>query len=77
MHQPCEPLLALRLQGFGLGQSIVGTWGKSGSAPTLRSNKVYLPIMSPSHFASTFAPQTTLFARPMRQGSQQHPKELS
>jgi len=40
MHQPCEPLPALGLQGFGLGQSIVGTWVNSRLAATWRPQGV-------------------------------------
>jgi hypothetical protein len=34
MHQLFEPLPALGLQGFSLGQSIVGTWVNSRLAAT-------------------------------------------
>ena len=34
LYQPCEPLPALGLQGFSLGQSIVGTWVNSRLAAT-------------------------------------------
>jgi len=34
MRQPCEPLPAVGLKGFSLGQSIIGTWINNASAPT-------------------------------------------
>lgn len=35
MHRPCEPLSALGLQGFNLGQSILGTWVNAQLTATL------------------------------------------